>query len=101
MVVVVVLAAVRVLVVICSNLFNCGGICGVCSGYCVINGCFCSSLAPHFHHYPHHNHDHHNQPHHHLHHTAYTYYGNSGDGGGSEISWVMMVVVGMVRFWWY
>ena len=50
MVVVMVLAAVWVVFVICSNLCNCmfcGGICGVGSGYGTNNGPGCSSL-PHY-----------------------------------------------------
>ena len=78
MVVVMVTAAVRVVVVISNNLFNCifsGGICsiGSCSG--VNRGCGGSSIAHYFHtyryHYHHHNH-HHNHLNHQLYHTPYT-----------------------------
>ena len=105
MVVVIVTAAAKVVVVISSNLFHCmfcGGTCGVGSGSGVNTYGGCSSLAHDFHHY-----------HHHTTTTTITTscttifttqhtlnYGTFGNGGGSDIGWVVMVVVGMVRYWW-
>ena len=113
-----VMAAVRAVAVIISNVFTCIFCYGIhCIGSCsgVNRVCCGCPIAHHVHTYHYHYHPHHHHHHNHKHHlhnqftTSFTTqhtlnYSTSDDGGISDNNLVVIVVVVMVRYfgcWWY